>query len=247
MNVASKQLKKDASPRNGSNERDEMRNLLARVQVNIGRQLLLNDLVATIETDFEEYGRVVDEATAWHDKRVAPTDPDHNTLGPKNAFWTCIRDDEGDVVSCSAQRIWKKTRLVDLINSGRFLYDGSKDEGQDSLHLFTEGLGHIEGNIACCGGGWVHPKVRGKAISTMSIMLSQAKLLQDFDVDYCFSMVRQDFIDNGMALKTYRYYHMDYGATLWRAGAGERFDLWILHNSRADLLREMTLWMAGPG
>jgi hypothetical protein len=247
VNVASKQLKKDASPRNGSNERDEMRNLLARVQVNIGRQLLLNDLVATIETDFEEYGRVVDEATAWHDKRVAPTDPDHNTLGPKNAFWTCIRDDEGDVVSCSAQRIWKKTRLVDLINSGRFLYDGSKDEGQDSLHLFTEGLGHIEGNIAYCGGGWVHPKVRGKAISTMSIMLSQAKLLQDFDVDYCFSMVRQDFIDNGMALKTYRYYHMDYGATLWRAGAGERFDLWILHNSRADLLREMTLWMAGPG
>ena len=41
-----------------------MRNLLARVQVNIGRQLLLNDLVATIETDFEEYGRVVDEATS---------------------------------------------------------------------------------------------------------------------------------------------------------------------------------------
>ena len=38
-----------------------MRNLLARVQANIGRQLLLNDLVAMIETDFEEYGRVVDE------------------------------------------------------------------------------------------------------------------------------------------------------------------------------------------
>ena len=60
-----------------------MRNLLARVPANIGRQLLLNDLVATIKTDFEEYGRVVDEAPAWHDKRVAPTDPDHNTLGPK--------------------------------------------------------------------------------------------------------------------------------------------------------------------
>ena len=224
-----------------------MRNLLARVQVNIGRQLLLNDLVATIETDFEEYGRVVDEATSWHDKRVAPTDPDHNTLGPKNAFWIAVRDGDGEVMSCSAQRVWPKSRLVDMINAGRFLYDGTKDEGQDSLHLFTEGLGHIEGNIAYCGGGWVHPKVRGKAISTMSIMLSQAKLLQDFDVDYCFSMVRQDFIDNGMALKTYRYYHMDYGATLWRAGAGERFDLWILHNSRADLLREMTLWMAGPG
>lgn len=32
-----------------------MRNLLGRVQANIGRQLLLSDLVATIETDFEEY------------------------------------------------------------------------------------------------------------------------------------------------------------------------------------------------
>ena len=106
-----------------------MRNLLARVQVNIGRQLLLNDLVATIETDFEEYGRVVDEATSWHDKRVAPTDPDHNTLGPKNAFWIAVRDGDGEVMSCSAQRVWPKSRLVDMINAGRFLYDGTKDEG----------------------------------------------------------------------------------------------------------------------
>ena len=74
-----------------------MRNLLARVQANIGRQLLLNNLVATIVTDFEEYGRVVDEAPSWHDKRVAPTDPDHNTLGPKNAYW---------VVSAVARARW---------------------------------------------------------------------------------------------------------------------------------------------
>ena len=224
-----------------------MRNLLARVQANIGRQMLLNDLVATIETDFEEYGRVVDEAPAWHDKRVAPTDPDHNTLGPNNAFWVAIRDDEGEVVSCSAVRIWPKTRLIDMVNAGRFLYDGSKEQGKESLHLFTEGLGHIDGNIAYCGGGWVHPKVRGLAISTMSIMLAQAKMLQDFDVDYCFSMVRPDFIEKGMALRTYRYYHMDFGATLWRAGTGERIDFWVLHNSRADLMREMTLWVNTPG
>ena len=224
-----------------------MRNLLARVQANIGRQLLLSDLVATIETDFEEYGRIVDEAPAWHDKRVAPTDPDHNTLGPNNAFWVAVRDNEGDVVTCSAQRVWSNTRLVDMINAGRFLYDGTKEEGQDSLHLFTEGLGHIEGNVAYCGGGWVHPKVRGKAASTMTIMLAQAKLLQDFDVDYCFSMVRSDFIEKGVALRTYRYYHMDYGATLWRADEGERFDLWVLHNSRADLMRELTMWVNTPG
>ena len=83
MNVLSERPVKDSSPRNGSNEKGEMRNLLARVPANIGRQLLLNDLCATIKTDFEEYGRVVDEAPAWHDKRVAPTDPDHNTLGRK--------------------------------------------------------------------------------------------------------------------------------------------------------------------
>jgi hypothetical protein len=89
-------------------------------------------------------------------------------------------------------------------NAGRFLYDGSKDEGQDSLHLFTEGLGDIEGNIAYTGGGWVHPKLRGKAVSTMAIMQAQAKMPQDFDVDYCFSMVRPDFIEKGMALRTCR-------------------------------------------
>ena len=48
-----------------------MRNLLARVQANIGRELLLNDLIATIETDFDEYGRVVDTAPGWHDKGFA--------------------------------------------------------------------------------------------------------------------------------------------------------------------------------
>ncbi len=223
-----------------------IRDLLGRVQVNIGRHLLLNDLVATIETDFEEYGRIVDEAPSWHDKRLAPTDPDHNTLTAKNAFWICVRDDKGRVVSCNSQRIWKKSRFVDLVNSGQLLYDGTKDVGQDNLHIFTEGLGHIEGNIAFLGGGWVHPDIRGKAISTMTINLSQAKLLQDFDVDYCFSIVRADFVEKGVALRTYRYYHMDFGATLWRSNSGERMDLWVLHNSRADMLRELTLWMAAP-
>jgi len=223
-----------------------MRNLLGRVQANIGRQLLLSDLVATIETDFEEYGRIVDEAPAWHDKRVAPTDPDHNTLGPKNAFWVAVRNDHGEIMTCSAQRIWPQSRLVDLINAGRFLYDGTKVEGQDSLHLFTEGLGHIEGNLAYCGGGWVHPDMRGTTASTLTILLAQAKMLQDFDVDYCVSMVRPDFIEKGMALRTYRYYHMDFGATIWRADQGERFDLWVLHNSRADMMREMTMWINSP-
>jgi hypothetical protein len=40
---------------------------------------------------------------------------------------------------------------------------------------------------------------------------------------------------------------MDFGATLWRAEKGERIDFWVLHNSRADLMREMTLWMNAPG
>ncbi|MFP6709832.1 MAG: hypothetical protein VCE75_28170 [Alphaproteobacteria bacterium] len=81
----------------------------------------------------------------------------------------------------------------------------------------------------------------------MAIMLAHAEMLQDFDVDYCFSMVRPDSIEKGMALRTYRYYHMDFGATLWRAEKGERIDFWVLHNSRADLMCEMTLWMNAPG
>jgi|TARA_B100002003_G_C13997007_1_gene481473 hypothetical protein len=55
-----------------------------------------------------------------------------------------------------------------MINARHFLYDGTKGQGRESLHLFTEGLSHIDGNIAYCGGGWVHPKVRGLAVSTMA-------------------------------------------------------------------------------
>ena len=81
----------------------------------------------------------------------------------------------------------------------------------------------------------------------MAVMLIHAKLLQDFDIDYCFSVVRPELVEKNVTLGTYRYYHMDFGATLWRADKGERMDLWFIHNSRADLMRDMTLWMNSPG
>ena len=65
-------------------------------------------------------------------------------------------------------------------------------------------MGHFEGNIAYSGGGWVHPKYRGRAVSTMAVMLIHAKLLQDFDIDYCFSVVRPELVEKNVTLGTYR-------------------------------------------
>lgn len=217
-------------------------NMLAKVQSNVARQLLLSDLLPTIENDFDEYAGLVDHAPAWSDKKLGIIDPDHNTLGPKNAFWVAIRDSQGEVVTCCAQRIWRDTGFTELIDKGQLMYDGTKEPGSDNFRLFTGGLGHIKGNIAFSGGGWVHPAVRGTALPILALVLAQAKLIQDFDVDYCFSIVREELVLKGVVANTYRFRHMDYGGTLWHLKPAERLEVWVIHNTRADMERELTLW-----
>lgn len=217
-------------------------NMLAKVQANVAKQLLLSDLLPTIETDFEEYVELVEKAPSWTDKKLGVIDPDHNTLGPKNAFWVAIRDMQGEVVTCCAQRIWQKESFVELVDKGRLMYDGTKEPGNDNFRLFTDGLDHIKGNIAFSGGGWVHPAVRGSALPTLALVLAQAKLIQDFEVDYCFSIVREELVLKGVVANTYRFHHMDFGGTLWHQTPAERLEVWVIHNNRADMERELTLW-----
>lgn len=217
-------------------------NMLAKVQANVAKQLLLSDLLPTIETDFDEYIDLVDKAPAWADKKLGIIDPEHNTLGPKNAFWVAIRNSQGDVVTCCAQRIWQNSGLVELVDKGQLMYDGTKEPGNDNFRLFTGGLGHIKGNIAFSGGGWVHPAVRGSALPTLALVLAQAKLIQDFSVDYCFSIVREELVTKGVVANTYRFRHMDFGGTLWHQTPSERLEVWVIHNNRADMERELTLW-----
>jgi hypothetical protein len=222
-------------------------NRVATVQENVARQLLLRDMVISLEYDFEEYVQVVDRAPAWYDKRLGVVDPDHNTLGPHNAFWIAIRDNDGDIVTCCAQRVWRGESFVDLVNTGRLMYDGTKEPGDDTYVLFTDGLSHIEGNIAFSGGGWVHPKVRGNDLPNMALILAQAKLIQDFDVDYCFSVVRPELVQKGVTVNTYRFYHMDFGGILWRMKPAARIETWVIHNNRADMERELSLWSNAIG
>lgn len=223
-----------------------MQDRLSKVQANVAKQLLLHDLVLTIEHDFETYNAFIENAPAWNDKGLAPTDPVYNTLGPSNSYWLAVRDRDHRVVGCVAQRIWQQSRFCSLVNEGRFLYDGTKEMGKDTFHLFAEGLGHIQGNIAYLGGGWIAPAYRGISLLSYLILMANAKALQDHDVDYVFSIVRPTMVEKGIALKSYFYYHMDYGATMWRSHKAERVDVWILHNSRADILREMSYWLTNP-
>ena len=216
--------------------------LLATVQANVARELLLQDLVVTLETDFDAY-RV---ATGRPEGHLAPplalSDPDLNRLGPGNAFWVAVRDHRATVLACWFQRVWQNSSLVELINQGRLLYDGSQPPGPDRLMLFANGLDHVRGSIAFSGGGWVDPQLEGEMVPALALTLAQAKLVQDFDVDYSFSLVPAETVLSGAAATIYRYSHLDYGATLWRARPASRTELWVIHNSRADIERELALW-----
>jgi len=216
--------------------------LLAAVQANVARELLLQDLVLTLETDFVAYNAIVERAGTSAGPRLALADPACNSLGPGNAFWVAVRDSAAEVQACWLQRVWQNTSFVELVNQGRLLYDGSRAPGQDRFLLFANGLEHIRGNIAFSGGGWAAPDLQDGLVPTLAMTLALAKLVQDFDIDYCFSLVPPETVLSGAVANIYRYSHMDFGGTLWRAGPAGRAELWIIHNARADIERELSLW-----
>jgi len=216
--------------------------LLSAVQANVTRELLLQDLAVTLETDFDAYRAAIGRTGRALAPPLALSDPDCNRLGPGNAFWVAVRDQRAAVMACWFQRIWQNSSFVELINQGRLLYDGSRPPGPDRLMLFANGLEHIRGSIAFSGGGWVHPELAGEMVPALALMLAQAKLVQDFDVDYSFSLVPSETVLSGAAANVYRYSHLDFGATLWCARPPSRAELWIIHNSRADIERELALW-----
>jgi len=218
--------------------------LLSQVQENVARQLLLHDVVASVEHDFQRFHAIVANAPNWEDKGHPAFDPAWNTLTSDNAFWTCFRDLRGEVVFCAANRIHRDADFVELVRSNRLIYDGTKGFGPNRYTLdYDDGFEHIRGNICYMGSAWVHPRLRGNALPTLALALTQAKALQDYDCDYCLAAIRTVLMEKGVAVNTYRFSHFSYGVKWPRAETGENIELWLMHQNKADMERELSRWL----
>ena len=221
-----------------------MVNTLAEVQANVARQLLMHDVTASIEYDFELFNRIVAAAPDWNDKGHPAFDPAWNTLTPENAFWTCFRDARGEVVWCAANRIHRDASFIELVRSNRLIYDGTKGFGANTYRLeYEDGFEHIRGNLCYMGAAWVHPRMRGNALPTLALALTQAKALQDYDCDYVMAAIRTVLMVKGVAVNTYRFSHFSFGVTWRRVEKDEDMELWLMYQNRADLERELARWV----
>lgn len=220
-----------------------MANLLAEVQANVARQLLLHDVTASVEYDFDEFNRFAETAPEWSDKGNPAYSPAYNELTPENSFWNCFRDARGEIVWCSANKIYRDASFADLVRSNELIYDGSKPPGPDRLELFSNDFDHIRGTICYIGSAWVHPKLRGNALPTLALALVQAKLVQDYDCDYVFAVIRHELMAKGVAINTYRFKHFNFGVRWIRNDRGQSLDLWLMHQNRADMERELEQWV----
>jgi hypothetical protein len=217
--------------------------MLAEVQANVARQLLMHDVTASVEYDFDEFNRFAATAPQWSDKGNPAYDPAYNELTPENSFWNCFRDARGEIVWCSANKIYRDASFADLVRSNKLIYDGSKPPGPDRLELFSDDFDQIRGTICYIGSAWVHPKLRGNALPTLALALVQAKLLQDYDCDYVFAVIRHELMAKGVAINTYRFKHFNFGVRWIRADRGQSLDLWLMHQNRADMERELVEWV----
>lgn len=220
-----------------------MTSILADVQANVARQLLLHEVVPSIEYDLDEFNRFAADAPSWADKGNPAFNPEYNDLSPDNAFWTCFRDAHGEIVFCGAMRIYRDASFVDLIDTNRLIYDGTRKAGPDRLELFSNDFDHIRGTLCYTGGAWAHPRLRGNALPTLALALMQAKLIADYDCDFVFAVIRHELLAKGVAINTYRFRHFNYGVRWLRNDRGQSLDLWLMHQNRADMERELAQWI----
>lgn len=218
--------------------------MLTDVQANVARQLLLHDVTASVEHDFELFSRTAAQAPDWHDKGNPIFEPAWNTLTPDNSFWLCFRDAKGEAVFISANRIHRDARFVDLVRSNRLIYDGTKEVGRNFFELSYEAeFAHIRGTLCYMGAAWVHPRLRGNALPTLALALTQAKALQDYECDYTLAPIRPAMMTKGVAINTYRFSHFHFGMIYNRSETNERFDAWLMYQNRQDMERELALWV----
>ena len=111
-------------------------------------------------------------------------DPALNNVSAGSAFWLFLKDQNGEIVACQADRLIITEDLVgDYVATHRLFGDL-----RPVLHHYTVQLGHryplISGRVNFGGGTWVHPDWRGKSLGGVMSRLGRAIALRHFLVDY---------------------------------------------------------------
>lgn len=192
----------------------------------IGRMVLEGDRAARAvgirlyhRHDFDELVRLNERETARRNWRpiMGTFDPARTDLSPENAFWIAGENDDGEIVTTSAGRlyVWPDSSLADHAVEVFF----GRDEGQKCVLTAPEAK-LITGVVFTAGTTWVRPDYRGRQLSQLMSRLARAFAMARWPLDWTMSFIQRPMADNGVAVG-YGSKHLGYSVEFPETPYGE--------------------------
>lgn len=192
----------------------------------IGRMVLEGDRAARAagihlyhRDDFAELVRLNERETARRNWRpiMGTFNPAQTELAPETAFWIAGENDDGEIVTTSAGRlyVWPDTTLADHAVEVFF----GRDEGQQCVLTAPEAK-LISGVVFTAGTTWVRPDYRGRQLSQLMSRMARAFAMARWPLDWTMSFIQRPMADNGVA-RGYGSKHLGYSVEFPETPYGE--------------------------
>ena len=192
----------------------------------IGRMVIEGDRAARAagihlfhRHDFDGLVRLNERETARRNWRpiMGTFDPARTDVSPENAFWISGENDNGEIVTTSAGRlyVWPDSSLADHAVEVFF----GRDEGQRCILTAPEAK-LITGVVFTAGTTWVRPDYRGRQLSQLMSRLARAFAMARWPLDWTMAFIQRPMADNGVAVG-YGSRHLGYSVEFPETPYGE--------------------------
>ena len=181
----------------------------------IGRFVIEGDRAARaagihlrLRTDLEgllEFNRRATAAGVWY-PLLGTFNPEGTDINEKNGFWIAGENDDGEIVACSAGRIysWTDTNLEEQVAEVFF----GRDTGQPRS-ITASAAKFITGVSLKAGGTWVHPQYRKRELPQILSRMARAYAMSRWPLDWTFAYIPRVVIEKGVAA-AYGAKHISY-------------------------------------
>jgi GNAT superfamily N-acetyltransferase len=152
--------------------------------------------------DFAELNRINQQEVKsgnWY-PLINMFNPERADIAPENAFWLSGENEDGEIVTTFATRIyyWPDTNLEE--QAVAMLY--GRDEGQRCI-ITADAAKLISGVVMSSGAAWVRPDYRRRGLSQLLPRIAKAYAVSRWPIDWTFGFVTRVLVEKGVASSSY--------------------------------------------
>jgi GNAT superfamily N-acetyltransferase len=152
--------------------------------------------------DFAELNRINQQEVKsgnWY-PLINMFNPERANIAPENAFWLSGENEDGEIVTTFATRIyyWPDTNLEE--QAVAMLY--GRDEGQRCI-ITADAAKLISGVVMSSGAAWVRPDYRRRGLSQLLPRIAKAYAVSRWPIDWTFGFVTRVLVEKGVASSSY--------------------------------------------